>query len=502
MSSPEPIPRALAAARNYRAAQGPRILRDFADWLALPNIAADAPAIQANADYLAAQMERRGIATEVWQIAGMPPVVFGERRVPGAVTTLLFYAHYDGQPAEAGEWTAPPWTPTLFSDAIPHGGRPIPFPTDGESIDPNSRIYARSASDDKAPFTAILTALDALEAAGLVPSVNLKFFFDGEEETGSPTLGDYLAAHTDRLAADILLICDGPVHQNRQPQLFFGARGFTGFTVTVYGPTRHLHSGHYGNWAPNPGLLLAHLLAGMKSPDGQVRIKDFYDGVTPLNALEQAAIDALPDFDGPLRAELGLAETEAGNARLDQRIQLPSLNIRGIQSGIADGRILNMIPSIARASVDIRLVKGLSPDVMIERVRAHMRAEGWHLVDAEPDAATRSRHPKIARLDIDPSFPAIRTDMALPVVQALVRTVQAACHEPVALLPTLGGSLPLYHFVDHLGLPVVGVPIANHDNNQHGPDENLRIANLWYGIDLFAAIVHGTGPADQKSPAH
>ncbi|MDZ4701010.1 MAG: M20/M25/M40 family metallo-hydrolase [Rhodothermales bacterium] len=498
MDDSSAISSALAAARAYRTTQGPRILRDFAEWLALPNIAGDSLAIQANAAYLAAQMERRGIDTELWQIAGMPPVVFGERRVPGADTTLLFYAHYDGQPAEAVEWTAPPWTPTLFSNAIPQGGQPIPFPADGAPIDPNSRIYARSASDDKAPFTAILTALDALEAAGLAPRVNLKFFFDGEEETGSPTLGDYLAAHRDRLAADILLICDGPVHQNRQPQLFFGARGFTGFTVTVYGPTRHLHSGHYGNWAPNPGLLLAHMLAGMKAPDGRVLIEDFYEGVTPLNAIEQAAIDALPDFDGSLRAELGLAETEAGNARLDQRIQQPSLNIRGIQCGIADGRILNMIPSVARASVDIRLVKGLDPDVMIERVRAHLRRDGWHLVDAEPDAATRSRHPKIARLGLDPSFPAVRTDMTLPIVQALVRTVRAACDGPVALLPTLGGSLPLYHFVDHLGLPVVGVPIANHDNNQHGPDENLRIANLWYGIDLFAAIIHGAGPAHQN----
>jgi acetylornithine deacetylase/succinyl-diaminopimelate desuccinylase-like protein len=491
MTASSPIARARQAAVDFRTHHGARILADFATWLSLSNVAADRDAIGRNATFLAEAMERRRFTTERWQIDGAPPVVFGERRVPGAATTLLLYAHYDGQPADADAWTTPPWTPTLFSDAIPLGGRPIPFPTEGQPIDLHWRLYARSASDDKAPFSAILAALDALDAAGLSPSVNLKCFFDGEEEIGSPTLGRYLAAHRNQLTADLLLICDGPVHQNRQPQLFFGARGFSGFTITVYGPTRHLHSGHYGNWAPNPGLLLARLLAGLKDESGHVTIEGFYDDVVPLNPIERAALDALPDYDDAIRAELGLAETESGNARLNERIQWPSMNVRGIQCGVADGRIVNMIPSQARASVDVRLVKGIRPEAMMERVTAHLRAEGWHLVDADPDAETRRRHAKIAKLEFDPAYPAVRTDMSLPLVRRLVHIVEEACDEPVALLPTLGGSLPLYHFADTLHVPVVGVPIANHDNNQHGPDENLRIANLWFGIDLFASIFHG-----------
>ncbi|MEZ4700665.1 MAG: M20/M25/M40 family metallo-hydrolase [Rhodothermales bacterium] len=493
MTPSPPVQRALEASRAYRQRHGARILSDFAAWLALPNVAEDRAAIERNADYLAGEMRRRGIATEIWRLGGMPPVVFGERTTPGATTTVLCYAHYDGQPADADEWTVAPWTPTLFSDALSAGGRPIPFPAADAPIDPAWRIYARSASDDKAPFTAILTALDALESAGLPPSVNLKFFFDGEEEIGSPTLGDYLAAYRHRLAADALLICDGPVHQSRRPQLFFGARGFSGFTVTVYGPNRHLHSGHYGNWAPNPGLLLARMLAGMKDDAGRVLVDGFDDGVVPLNAIEQAALDALPDYDAALRDELGLAATECENAGLNERIQWPSLNIRGIKCGVADGRIVNMIPSEARASIDVRLVKGLLPETMMDRIQRHLVAEGWHLVDDVPDAETRRTYPKIARLEFDPSYPAVRTDMSIPIVQDIIRVVTHLADEPVALLPTLGGSLPLYHFADHLGLPIVGVPIANHDNNQHGPDENLRVANLWYGIDLFAGLLHGLG---------
>ncbi|MCB1575743.1 MAG: peptidase dimerization domain-containing protein, partial [Xanthomonadales bacterium] len=157
------------------------------------------------------------------------------------------------------------------------------------------------------------------------------FLFEGEEEAGSPHLERYFHLLRDRLRADAWLICDGPVHASRRPQLVYGVRGITQLEITVYGATRTLHSGHYGNWAPNPAHRLARLLASMKDDDGRVLIEGFYDDVAPVEGLARAQA-TLPDFDDALRAELGLAETEAADAPYLERMLLPSLNVRGMQS--------------------------------------------------------------------------------------------------------------------------------------------------------------------------
>src|SRR5262249_33525307 len=156
-------------------------------------------------------------------------------------------------------------------------------PAMGSRIPPEWRIYARSASDDKAPIVAILTALDALKAAGIKPTVNLKLVFEGGEEAGSTNLGKILERNKDLLKSDVWLICDGPVDQSRKRQIVFGARGIQTVDLTVYGPKRELHSGHYGNWAPNPAFMLSRLLASMKDDDGRVVIEHYYDGMLPLS---------------------------------------------------------------------------------------------------------------------------------------------------------------------------------------------------------------------------
>ncbi|MHC5004634.1 MAG: M20/M25/M40 family metallo-hydrolase [Planctomycetota bacterium] len=477
------------AARAHRADHGPAILAEFATMLAIPNVASDEVNIRRNAAHIAAAFRRRGVPMELLEVPGAPPLVHGALRVPGATRTLGIYVHYDGQPVEPERWTTPPWTPTLHSAAIEHGGAPIPLPAAGEPIDPEWRLYARAAGDDKAPLIALLAALDALAAAEIAPTSNIVFMFEGEEEAGSPHLGEYFRRYGDRLRADVWLICDGPVHQSRRPQLVFGVRGITSLEITVYGAERYLHSGHYGNWAPNPAMMLARLLASMKDQSDRVTIAGFYDTVEPLTPAGRRALAAVPAVDEALRREFGLGATEADGAPLSERLLLPSLNVRGFVSGTVGPAARNVIPASATAAVDVRLVRGNDPEAMLDLVEAHVRRQGYHVVRDEPDRETRLAHPRVARIVRERGYPASRASMALPVVDDLVEAAERAAGAPVILMPSLGGSLPLYLFDELLGAPTVIVPIANHDNNQHGPDENIRLANLWYGVDLMAAIL-------------
>jgi acetylornithine deacetylase/succinyl-diaminopimelate desuccinylase-like protein len=504
-STTSPPTPAVAAARAWRDAHGAEILAGFADLLRRPNVASDAAGIRANAEAIAAAFRVRGAEMELLTLPDAPeapPVVFGELAAQGdgeadgasAAPTLVLYVHYDGQPVDAAKWTHPPWQPTLLTAALEAGGVPRPFPGPGEAVDPEWRLYARSAGDDKAPLAALLAAVEALRAAGLPRRVRLKLFFEGEEEAGSPHLGAYVERYADRLAADAWLFLDGPVHQSGRPQLFFGVRGYSGLEVTVYGADRYLHSGHYGNWAPNPIVELARLIASMKSEDGRVLVDGFYDTVEPLGEAERSALAAVPEFEDELRYELALAESEGGNgARYGERIALPSLNVRGIAGATVGDTARNVIPPSATASFDLRLVAGNDPQAMLDLVEAHVRRQGFFVVHEEPSAEVRRAHAKVAKVVRYPGYRAVRTAMDLQVARRVVAAAKGAAERELVLLPTLGGSLPLYVVEDRLRAPLVGVPIANHDDNQHAPDENLRLANLWYGIDLFAALLAGDG---------
>jgi acetylornithine deacetylase/succinyl-diaminopimelate desuccinylase-like protein len=479
----------LAQVRSWRHANGWSLLQDFVELLSLPNVASDSVNIRRNAEAIRLELEERGVATELWTLADeAPPVVYGFLQVEGARRTLGVYVHYDGQPVDESQWAHPAWSPVLYTRAQEEDGTPRPLPTEGEAIDPEWRLYGRSTGDDKAPLAAIFAALDALRASEIALTSNLVFLFEGEEEAGSDHLGAYMEAHREALTVDAWLICDGPVHQSRRPQLVFGVRGYTGIDLTVYGATRYLHSGHYGNWAPNPALRLARLLTSMKDEEGHVLVDDFYDSTERVSASEIEAMASLPDFDGELRRELGLARTEAENAPLADRLLLPSLNIRGLQSATVGDAARNIIPTEATASIDIRLAKGNDPEAMLDLVEAHIRDQGYHLVTAEPDLATRLEFPKIIKVDRRSGYRAARTSMDLPVAREIIAAADHAADGDLVLLPTLGGSLPLYLFTETLAAPVVITPIANHDDNQHAPNENLRLANLWYGIDLMASL--------------
>ncbi|MEP7337507.1 MAG: M20/M25/M40 family metallo-hydrolase [Acidobacteriota bacterium] len=480
---------AAVAAKTYRQTHEHEIMAEYVKLLSIPNVASDAPNIRRNADLVVQMLERRGVKTRLLEVPEAPPVVFGEITTPGATRTLVFYAHYDGQPVEPAKWVGgDPFKPTLRSAAFEAGGKDISLPAKGEKFDPEWRLFARSTGDDKAPILAICTALDALQANKIAINANIKFFFEGEEEAGSPHLEKIVEKYGDLLKADAWLICDGPVDQTRQQQVYFGARGVTGFELTVYGPRRELHSGHYGNWAPNPALMLAKLLASMKDDDGRVLVKGFYDGVEPLSETEKRAFAEAPDNEALLKRELGLGWSEGAGKKLIELINLPSLNIRGMVSSSVGATARNVVPSTATASLDIRLVKGVDHNVAVERVIEHIGAQGYHVVESDPDDATRLKYPKIAKIARQGGYNASKTSMDLPISQAVVAAV-ASARGRVIKMPTLGGSVPLYIFTDTLKTPCIGIPIANHDNNQHSANENIRLQNLWEGIETMAALL-------------
>ncbi|HSU27469.1 MAG TPA: M20/M25/M40 family metallo-hydrolase, partial [Chitinophagaceae bacterium] len=283
------------------------IISEFSSFLAIPNVAADPVNQGKNASFIMDMMKKRGIQNIQLLDAsspGVPPAVYGEVMVPGAKQTLIFYAHYDGQPVNPAQWAAglEPFQPKLYSAAIDKGVA-IPFPADN-NYNNDWRIYARGAADDKAGVDAILNAYDIIKLSGMVPASNLKFFFEGEEEAGSPHLREIMEKHKALLQSDLWIICDGPVHQSGKKQIVFGVRGDTHLDLTIYASKRPLHSGHYGNWAPNPALMMATLLASMKDKNGKVTVKGFYSDVIPLSPSEKKALDKVPSVDEQMKKEL------------------------------------------------------------------------------------------------------------------------------------------------------------------------------------------------------
>ncbi len=479
--------------RQFRQAHEQALLAEFEQLVAIPNVAADTANLRRTALFVQGMMQRRGIKTQLLMAPtpGVPPVVFGEVRTPGATRTVIFYAHYDGQPVNPAQWREglSPFRPQLATGPLDRGGQLAARPAPGQPLNPDWRLYARSASDDKAGVMAILSGYQALVASKLKPGVNIKFFFEGEEERGSPHLAEILARHKALLASDLWVICDGPVHQSGRKQVVFGARGDVNMALKVYGPRRPLHSGHYGNWAPNPALGLSRLLASMVDSTGRVHVAGFYDDVTTLTSAEKTALSQVPNLDETIRQELGFARPYGGGQALVELLNQPSLNINGLQSANVGAQAANVIPTTATAVLDLRLVPGNDAQRQVQKVLRHIERQGYHVVSAEPTDAERAQYPLLVRVTPETGYNAQRTRLDLPIARRVIAAVQTTTTDPVVVLPTMGGSLPLYVFEQELQAHTITVPVANYDNNQHAENENVRLGNLWEGLETMAAIM-------------
>jgi acetylornithine deacetylase/succinyl-diaminopimelate desuccinylase-like protein len=486
-----PADAARDAAEAWRRAHETRILEEFTSFLALPDVATRQADIEANASRLEEMLHARGFVTRRLSAGpGTPPTVFAEMKVPGARRTVLYYAHYDGQPIGQAGWLSPPFQPTMRTGPLKDDPETIAdWRAAATPINPDWRIYARAAGDDKASIEALLTAMDALKAAGRKPSVNVKLFYEGEEEQGSPHLAQIVSDNRDLLAADLIIMGDGPMHQSGRQQVNFGSRGVLGLTLTVYGALRPLHDGHYGSWAPSPAADIARLLAGLREPDGTIDIAGIYDDVRPPTLSDKAALAALPPVEGDLARSLGIA-APITSARLDDSYFRPTLNIRAIHVGDTGPNAANALATQAVASLDFRL----TPDERPERVRSLFDAElarrGWFVTDHAPDLPTRLAHAHIVRVDWDPGASrAVKTDMDAPAARAAVLAIERVEGGPILKVPMVGASSGIALLVTALNAPMAGVSIANYDDNQHAENENLRIGNLWDGIAVYTGLL-------------
>ena len=480
---------AALAARQWREHRERSILGEFVQLLAIPNIASDRANIRRNAETIAKMIEKRGIAAKLVSVPGGNPVVFGEMKAPGATRTIVLYAHYDGQPLDPKEWATPPFEPTLREKQLDANGKVIRLPPPGIRFNPEWRLYARSAGDDKLPIVAMVTAIDAMRDAGLRAKSNIKFAFEGEEEAGSANLDKILAMNKELFSGDLWLICDSPIHPSRRQQVVFGAPGAIQFDITVYGPRNELHGGHYGNWAPNPALMLARLLASIKDDEGKVQIEHFYDGLDPLTDIEKRAVEEVPDIDAELMREFWLGSTVGAPIKLAGLITLPVLNIRGMASARVGAQASSVVPATATASISVYPMKGMDHRRIQDAVVAHVRKMGFFVTAEEPSAQVRMANAKVARVAVRPgAYNGTRTPMDLPISREVIRAVESA-RGSVVKLPAMGGALPLEKIERTLGTRTIVIPTANHDDNQHAANENVRIQNLWDAIELMAALL-------------
>ena len=465
----------------------------FRALLSLPNDANDPAHVEQNVDWMREAFERRGFSTTVLPTGG-PPLLLAEQPAGEDAPTVLVYLQIDGQPVDSTRWDQEsPYRPVLKA-ASGEGWTTIPWERLEGEINPDWRIFARSASDAKGPVAMFLAALDARAEAGLEVPYTLKVIMDFEEELGSPHLPPAVEVHRDALTADVLAIFDGPRHYTNRPTLSFGARGIATLTLTVFGPRVPQHSGHFGNYAPNPALRLAQLLASMKDAHGRVTIPGFYDGIE-IDDRTRAILAEVPDDEAAIRRDLGIAEPDRVADTYQEAIQYPSLNVRGLASGWVGREVRTIIPATATAEIDVRLTPEVDPERLIGLIRSHVEAQGYHLVDGPPTDAERMEHPRLASFDASVEYQAFRTPYDARVGVWLTEALTRAFGEPPIRKRMSGGSIPIAPFITTLGVPAVGVPTVNADNNQHSPNENLRVGNYVEGVKTFLAILTQPLPA-------
>ena len=477
-----------AEIERYGMAQAPHAVELFREYLRIPNDAHFPDDLRKVINWLTVEFQQRGFRTEELE-TGRIPILLAERTFPNAERTLLIYLQSDGQPVDPSRWDQEsPYEPVLRERGEDGEWHDIPWDRlDGE-WDPEWRIFARSTSDSKGQNVKFLAALSALDAAGITPDFNIKVIVDSEEELGSPNLPAAVQRYRDELAADMLVIFDGPRHPTNQPTLTFGARGIATITLTVYGPRVPQHSGHYGNWVPNPALRLAQILTSMKDEYGRVTIPGFYDGVV-LDDATRAVLARVPDDEAAIKRQLGIVETDSVGATLQQARQYPSLNIRGMASGWVGAQRRTIIPAFATAEIDVRLVKESDPQRLLRLIQRHVEGRGYYVIDREPTAAERQSRPRIATFTSNISYAAYRTEMDSDIGRWLTDAMVHLFGEEPIKIRTSGGSIPISPFVATLNIPAVTVPTVNPDNNQHSPNENIRLGNFVEGIQVILAIL-------------
>ena len=471
-------------------------MEELKDFVAIPNDALVVSDIEKNVDWARNAFAKRGFEVSVLKTDKMP-LFLAEKIFDGNRKTVLFYFHLDGQAVRQQEWFQANAYAAVLKEKDQNGAfNSIDWSVlRGGKINDEWRLFGRSTSDDKGPIVMFLQAMDMLGSQKQQPPFNVKVVLDCEEEKGSPGLKGALANYKSELAADYLIVMDGPMHSSNLPTLTFGCRGGTGFSLTTYGAITQQHSGHFGNYSPDPTFSLSRIIASMKDDDGRVLIKGFYDGISfDDNAAKVMA--AVPDVTADINERLQIAAEEKVGRNYQESMQYPSLNIRGLKAAVVGKEGGSIIPEQAIAEFGIRLVPETDGKRMTGLVKTHLEGLGYQVVDHVPTKAERLRYSKLVFMDGGGSgSPAFRTEIDSPIGNWLKKCVNTAFQVDPVIIRIMGGSVPVVPFIQTLGVPAVIVPLVNMDNNQHSPNENLRLGNLRSGIKTCYSIL--TTPIDQ-----
>jgi acetylornithine deacetylase/succinyl-diaminopimelate desuccinylase-like protein len=462
--------------------------KDLYALLSIPNDAHYPKDIEKNIKWCENAFTKRGFTTSRLETPTVP-LLLAERKAKKATKTVLIYLQIDGQPVDTSKWfQESPWTPTLKEKNSNGEWRAINYERLYENYNPDWRVFARSTSDAKGPAVAFLGSLDAMIEAKAEPNYNIKVIMDFEEELGSPRLPEAVTKYKKELASDMFIIFDGPRHVSNEPTLSFGARGISDITITTYGPRQPVHSGNYGNYTPNPAMRLSQLLASMKDEDGRVIIPGYYDG-TMLTDAEKETLKLVPDNEEEINKFLGIAEPDKIGDNFQESLQYPTLNIRGLDALYVGKNSRTLIPAQATAEIDIRLVPTSDPDRLIGLVKKHIEDQGYHLTKGEPSEEERQKYPRLASFTSSTSYLAFQTPFDSEVGLWLNRAMTRAFGKEPIKIRTAGGSIPISPFVITLGIPAVAVPTVNADNNQHAPNENIRVGNYVEAVKAFYYIL-------------
>lgn len=462
-------------------------LEELRSFIALPNDANNPKDIDQNLIWLAKAFSGRGFDSKLLPTEGIP-LFYAELKSSPEKPTLLFYMHFDGQSVDRSKWEQEdPYKMVLKAK---EGGKWVEKPWSALNSEVNGdwRLFGRSTSDDKGPIVMFLNAIDLLRYDKKEIPFNVKVILDGEEEKSSKPLPGAVRKNKELLKSDFLVINDGPVHVSGKPTLVFGCRGITSMSITTFGPVVPQHSGHYGNYAPNPGWRLIHLLNGMKDDEGRVLIKGYYDGIK-LNPETKKILSQVPDDISMIHGRLQIADPEKVGSNYQESLQFPSLNIRGMSSGWVGKEARTIVPESATAELDLRLVVETDGRRLQGLVKDHLKSQGYKIVDQIPDKEMRMKHPNLVMLKEGSVTDAFRTELDNPFGIWLEGILKGSFDEEVVKIRTMGGTVPIAPFINALEIPAFIVPIVNPDNNQHSPNENLKISQINYGIKLFYQIL-------------
>jgi acetylornithine deacetylase/succinyl-diaminopimelate desuccinylase-like protein len=462
-------------------------LEELKSFIALPNDANNPKDIDQNLVWLVKAFSSRGFKTKLLPTEGIP-LFFAELKTSPEKPTLLFYMHFDGQSVDRTKWDQE--DPYKIALKAEEGGKWVekPWSALNGGVNGDWRLFGRSTSDDKGPIVMFLNAMDLLKYDKKEIPFNVKVILDGEEEKSSKPLPGAVQKNKELLKSDYLVINDGPVHVSGKPTLVFGCRGITSMSITTFGPVVPQHSGHYGNYAPNPGWRLIHLLDGMKDDQGRVLIKGYYDGID-LDTETKKVLSQVPDDINTIHGRLQIADPEKVGSNYQESLQYPSLNIRGMSSGWVGKEARTIVPESATAELDLRLVVETDGKRLQGLVKDHLKSQGYEIIDQIPDKEMRMKKPNLVMVQEGSVTDAFRTDLDNPFGIWLEGILKDSFSEEVVKIRTMGGTVPIAPFINALDIPAFIVPMVNPDNNQHSPNENLKISQMNYGIKLFYQIL-------------